>query len=413
WQRDERLLVVGACLVMATLITQIGSRYGFVEAAAPSAAAFACILITILLSMDLAIVAAGAIGVLAGITAPGADVRIILIAAAGGTVAAFAASYAARRASAAVRTAVIVAIANVAVPLVVNSAFEAPLLPQTVWTAAIGGIVASVLAVGAVWALERPLNITTDLRLAELSNPSTPILRRLMDEAPGTYHGSLTLANWCETIAAAVGANPLLARVGAYYHDIGKLEKPFYFIENQFGADNPHDRLEPALSARIVARHTKEGYRLARELRLPDKVCEMTRQHHGTSLIAYFYHKAREAADDGEVDEAQFRHYGPKPAFKEAGILMLADTVEAAARTLTDPNPSRIQALVDRLTQAKIDDGQLDDCDLTFKDIRTIKETLCRILVGVFHRRVPYPDEEDSQRPDAVRDADRSSKPTV
>ena len=407
WRRDERLMVIGGCLVATSVVTQAGAQYGFVEAAAASGAAFGAVLITLLLGTDLAVVASGAIGVLSGVAAAGPGSRIIVIAAAAGTVAAFAASYVARRTSVAVRAAVIVALSNVAIVLVVNSAFATPVLPPAIWGTAVGGIVAAVLGVAAVWVLERPLSITTDLRLAELSNPSTPILRRLMDEAPGTYHGSLTLANWCESCAAAIGANPLLARVGAYYHDIGKLEKPFYFIENQFGADNPHDRLEPMLSARIIARHPKEGYRLAKELKLPDKVCEMARQHHGTSVILYFYHKAKEAAGNGEVDETHFRHYGPKPSFKEAGILMIADTVEAAARTLTDPTPRRIQALVDRLVQAKLDDGQLDECDLTLNDIRIIKELLVRILVGVFHRRIPYPEDEEGEKREEPSGASR------
>ncbi|MFQ5811349.1 MAG: HDIG domain-containing metalloprotein, partial [Armatimonadota bacterium] len=194
--------------------------------------------------------------------------------------------------------------------------------------------------------------------------------------------------------AAAIGANPLLARVGSYHHDIGKLEKPFYFVENQFGERNPHDFLEPALSARIIARHTKDGYRLAKKLRLPEKVCDMTRMHHGTSLIKYFYHRAKEQSTDDDVDESQFRHVGVKPRFKEAAILMIADTVEAAARTLNDPSPSAIEALVNRLTQDKIDDGQLDESDLTFDDVRIIKRLLVRTLNSMFHQRVQYPEDE-------------------
>ncbi len=244
------------------------------------------------------------------------------------------------------------------------------------------------------------------MRLLELSSPNTPILRQMMSDAPGTYHSSILLANWCETAAEAIGANPLLARVGAYYHDIGKLEKPFYFVENQFGGGNPHDRLEPVLSARIIARHTKDGYRLAKQLGLPDRVCDMTRMHHGTTLIRFFYHKAREQAGNPDaVDISLFRHVGVKPRFKEAAILMVADSVEAAARTMTDPSPSKVEQLVDSIIQQRLDDGQFDECPITLNDLRLIKDTLVRILNGMFHKRIEYPQEptEQEQRPSADR----------
>jgi hypothetical protein len=266
-------------------------------------------------------------------------------------------------------------------------------LPELFY-AFIAGLVAGVLAIAVLPRLERALDITTDVRLMELSSPNTPILRQMMNDAPGTYHASILLANWCETAAEAIGANPLLARVGAYYHDIGKLEKPFYFVENQFGAANPHDRLEPALSARIIARHTKDGYRLAKQLGLPDKVCEMTRMHHGTTLMRFFYHKAREQARNAdEVDAGLFRHVGVKPRFREAAILMIADSVEAAARTMTEPSPAQVEQLVDSIIQQRLDDGQFDECPITLNDLRLIKETLVRILTGMFHKRIEYPQE--------------------
>jgi len=392
-----QLIFVAACVIVPVCVAQFSVRYGVFPAAAMSAASFSAMVLSALLAVHIAVVGSIVVGILCGLAASGSDPRMIVATTLAGIIAAFAVSFVARRTQVAVRAALITAAANLFVLLAANGAFGLRMAPNDFFAIVTGGILASVFAVMVVVVLDPLLGVTTDIRLAELANPNSPLLRRLMEEAPGTYMSTTMLAGWCETCAGAIGANPLLARVGTYYHDIGKLEKPFYFVENQFGERNPHDFLEPALSARVIARHTKDGYRLARQLRLPQKVRDMTRMHHGTSLIKYFYHKAKEQSDSDEVDESQFRHVGIKPRFKEAGILMIADTVEAAARTLNDPSPSAVDALVDRLTQDKIDDGQLDESDLTFDDVRVIKRVLVRTLNSMFHQRVPYPDDESGR----------------
>jgi len=401
YARARRLGLVGGTLIVTVAAARLSLPYNFFEPTTAAAAAFGATLLAILFDLNVAVVASLAMGLLAGMVVPGNDPRIILVLALAGMAASFSALYIAGRAQVAVRLALSIGLANCALLLMANEVFgvetAARLLAYLAYTL-IAGIVAGVLAILVISPLERWLRVTTDIRLRELSSPNTPILRQMMNDAPGTYHGSILLANWCEAAAEAIGANPLLARVGAYYHDIGKLRQPFYFIENQFGAANPHDKLEPALSARIIARHTKDGYKMAKELGLPDRVCEMTRQHHGTSLITFFYHKAREQAGNEQVDQSVFRHVGIKPRFKEAAILMIADAVEAAARTMSDTSPAQVEALVDRITQSRIDDGQFDESPLTFDEVRIVKATLVRILNGMFHKRVPYPEEEHEKK---------------
>ncbi|MFQ6133647.1 MAG: HD family phosphohydrolase [Armatimonadota bacterium] len=409
--RARRLGVVSATLIVTLAAARLSLPYNFFEPVTVAAAAFGVTILAILFDINVGLVTSLAMGLLAGMVVTGNDPRVILVVVLAGMVASFSALHIAGKAQVAVRVAIGIGLANCAILVTANEVFGAetasPILVYLAHTL-IAGIVAGVAAILVLSPLERWMGVTTDIRLAELSNPNTPILRQMMDDAPGTYHGSILLATWCETAAEAIGANPLLARVGAYYHDIGKLRQPFYFIENQFGADNPHDRLEPALSARIIARHTKDGYKMAKQLGLPDKVCEMTRQHHGTNLMGYFYHKAREQAGDAEVDQSIYRHVGVKPQFKEAAILMIADSVEAAARTMSDTRPAQVTALVDRITQAKIDDGQLSECPLTFDDIRIIKATLVRILNGMFHQRIEYPEEEREQK--QAQDANRGAQ---
>ena len=389
-----QLAFVGGCIIAPVALAQFSVRYPVFPAVAVSAVCFGAMVLSALLGTHIGVVGSIVMGTLSSVATSPSDPRIMTATTIAGIVGAFAVSFVARRTHVAATAALVMAIANTVVLLAANGAFGLRTGPNDVFYTVIGGILAGVFAVIAVLAFDRPLGITTDIRLAELANPNSPLLRRLMEEAPGTYMSSMMLANWCETCAAAIDANPLLARVGTYYHDIGKLEKPFYFIENQFGERNPHDVLEPALSARVIARHTKDGYRLAKHLGLPQRVCDMTRMHHGTSLIKYFYHRAKERSGDDNIDESQFRHVGVKPAFKEAGILMIADTVEAAARTLNDPSPSAVEALVGRLAQDKIDDGQLDESELTFDDVRIIKRVLVRTLNSMFHQRVQYPEDE-------------------
>ena len=256
-------------------------------------------------------------------------------------------------------------------------------------------VLMSVLAVGGfalfVAVLERPFGAVTHLRLLELSSPEHPLLKELMLRAPGTYAHSIMVSHLADAAAKAIGADSLLARVGCYYHDVGKMRRPEFFIENQ-RMENVHDRLTPSLSALIIAAHVKDGLDLADRYRLPRPIRDIIAQHHGTSLISFFYQQAMTGCEmHTPVLEQQFRYSGPKPQSKEAGIVMLADAVEAASRSLSRPTPARIESLVEHIIQEKIADGQLDECSLTFSEVHKIQEAFCRLLVAMLHSRVEYP----------------------
>jgi hypothetical protein len=255
----------------------------------------------------------------------------------------------------------------------------------------VNGILSSILTNGAVPYLESAFGITSSVRLLELSNPGNPLLRRLQIEAPGTYHHSLLVGNLAEAAADAVGGDSLLVRVAAYYHDIGKMKRPYFFIENQMG-DNPHDKIAPTLSTLILTSHVKDGVELAREHKLPQGIVEIIEQHHGDSLCSFFYHKAVEGNKNENITEDDFRYEGPKPQTKEAAIVMLADAVEAAVRSLQNRTPGRVEGLVRKIIKDKLMDGQLDESDLTLKDLDNIAGAFIRVLSGIFHNRIEYPD---------------------
>ena len=252
------------------------------------------------------------------------------------------------------------------------------------------------LAYPALWIFERVFDITTDLTLLELSDTNRPLLKELSLKAPGTFNHVLQVANLAETAAAAIGANALLTRVGALYHDIGKMVKPEYFVENQRGGVNPHDGLKPRMSALIIASHVKEGIEMARRNRLPHMVEEFIPMHHGTTRIEYFYQRALKQRKEGEppVQESEFRYPGPRPHSKETSILMLADGVEAASRALDNPTHKRLSGVIEGIVEARREDGQLDVTNLTFTDLNTIKESMLSVLTGIYHVRLKYPEEE-------------------
>ena len=260
-----------------------------------------------------------------------------------------------------------------------------------------GGLLAGIIATGVLPLVEIAFGFTTDIKLLELSNMDQPLLKELMVQAPGTYHHSVVISNMVEATAKAVHANPLLAKVSAYYHDIGKMKKPLYFIENQPGAENKHEKLAPSMSSLILIAHVKDAVELAREHKLGREIIDIIQQHHGTSLISYFYHKAqeRQLSKSGkvtEIKEEDFRYPGPKPQTKEAGLVMLADMVEAASRSLVDPTPARIQGMVQKIINKVFSDGQLDACELTLKDLHEIAKGFNKTLSGIFHHRIEYPE---------------------
>ncbi len=260
----------------------------------------------------------------------------------------------------------------------------------------VSGVASGLFAFGGMVLLGHLFRITTVFELRELADPNHPLLRQLLLRTPGTYHHSLLVANLAERAAEVVGADALLARVGAYYHDIGKMRNPVAFIENQTG-HNPHEELDPQVSASIVSAHIRDGLALADRYHLPPQIREIIPGHHGTSLIKFFHQKA--VAMGAEVDEARFRHPGPKPRSKEAGIIMLADGTEASVRSLEEKTPETIRTMVDRIISERVGDGQLDDCELTLRDVHRIRDAFCELLLGVYHERIPYPEDRITRLP--------------
>jgi putative nucleotidyltransferase with HDIG domain len=282
----------------------------------------------------------------------------------------------------------------------------------------VGGLVAAVVVTGVVPLVESIFRYTTNIKLLELANMNNPVLRDLMVQAPGTYHHSVIVGNLSEAAAENIGVNPLMVRVAAYYHDIGKIRKPLYFIENIGGKENRHDKLSPSMSALILTAHVKDGTEMARENRLGQALTDIIRQHHGTSLMKFFYDRAKSKADPGveQVDERDYRYPGPKPQTREAALIMLADAIEAASRTLTDPTPARIQGMVQKIINNIFIDGQLDECELTLKDIHNIAKSFNLVLGGIFHYRVDYPEpvskERGTEKGSRSADEDSDRKPT-
>jgi putative nucleotidyltransferase with HDIG domain len=256
----------------------------------------------------------------------------------------------------------------------------------------VGGVLSSVLTIGTLPFLETTFDIITPIKLLELSNPSQPLLRRLLIEAPGTYYHSILVGNLSEAAAEEVEANSLLCRIGAYYHDIGKLKRPYFFKENQITKDNPHDKITANLSALIITSHVKDGIEMARKYKLPSSVINIIHQHHGNTLVAYFYHRALNSEGSEQVTEDKFRYLFPKPQTKEAAIVMLADSVEAYIRSLTEPTQEQVEAGVKKIIRDKLQDGQLEQCDLTLKDLDNIARAFVKVLAGIFHDRIEYPE---------------------
>lgn len=269
---------------------------------------------------------------------------------------------------------------------------EWPIFLSSALLVMMNGLFSTILAYGSLPFLESGFKVTTGARLLELSNPSQPLLKRLLIEAPGTYHHSILVGNLAEAAAEAVGADCLLVRVGSYYHDVGKLKRPYFFIENQLGGENPHEKLTPPLSTLILTSHVKDGLELARQFGLPQVILDFIAQHHGTSMVTYFYHKAVEMGNADNIKEEDFRYDAAKPQSKEAAIIMLADKVEAAVRAMASTSTGKIENMVRKILKESLQDGQLDESELTFKDVDTIASAFCRILCGIFHSRIEYPE---------------------
>lgn len=259
----------------------------------------------------------------------------------------------------------------------------------------VGGCMSSLIAVIATPFVEYFGGYASDMRLIEMATLDHPLLKELSVQAPGTWNHSMVIGMMVESAANAIGANPVVCRVGAYFHDIGKTTKPLYFVENQAPDDNRHNKLNPSMSALIIRSHVKDGVELARQHKVPQVIVDMIPQHHGTSVIEYFYEKARKeveelGGDPDEVDRSLYQYPGPKPQTREAGLLMLADGIEAAARTLSDPSQDRIQGLVQKMLNKVFASGELNECDLTLRDLHEIARCFTRVLTGIYHQRIAY-----------------------
>jgi hypothetical protein len=254
----------------------------------------------------------------------------------------------------------------------------------------LSGIISSIMVIGLIPLFEKLFDFTTDFKLLELSSSNNPLLRQFSIVAPGTYQHSIMTAALAESAASSVGANPLLARVASLYHDVGKITKPNYFIENISNSENPHDKLAPTMSSLIISSHVKDGQELAKKYKLGDKIENIIGEHHGTSMIGAFYEKAFNENKDGHLSKDAFRYSGKKPQTKEAGIIMLADSVEAISRTMTNISPSRLELMVRKTINRIYSDGQLDECELTLKDLHSIGDAFVKVLNSVFHQRIPY-----------------------
>lgn len=264
--------------------------------------------------------------------------------------------------------------------------------------AVFGAFISGILAMGLLPFLESSFSLVTNMKLLELSNPNNPLLKRLLMEAPGTYHHSVMVANLAEVAAEEVGANPMLVRVGAYYHDVGKIKRPFFFGENQLGGTNPHDKISPTLSTTIIISHVKDGLELAKEYDIPKVVSDMIVQHHGTTLVKYFYYTLKNSSENpDEIREEDFRYPGPKPQSKEAAIIMMADSVEAAVRSIQEPTLEKIEDMVNNIVKDKMNSNQLNECDLTFRELEVIKACFLRVLKGIYHHRIEYPTEKGKE----------------
>ena len=398
-QKEQLLILLGLLVISTLLISNavtainigMGAEYSTLIAYAVPVAAGA-MLIAILFDGKFAMFITTLIAILIGVM-NNLELQFALVAFAGGLAGIYSVSQLSQR-SDLMKASIYIIGANITTILALGLILDYSLsmLSIALMLGVINGILSSVLTIGTLPFWETVFRATTSVKLLELSNPNQPLLRRLLLEAPGTYHHSVVVGNMAETAADAVGANALLARVGANYHDIGKVKRPYFFIENQFANENPHDKLAPTLSTLIITSHLKDGIELAKEHGLSDNIIDIISQHHGNSLVSFFYHKANEG-NTGEIfPENNFRYDSPKPKTKEAAIVMLADSIEAGVRSIQKPTPNKIEAFVRKIIKEKLEDGQLEECDLTFRELDTISQSFVKILTGIFHSRIEYPE---------------------
>ena len=390
-QNEPLLALVGSVLITMLLLGELFSVISWSGARFLNPSALTGLLLTLLIDSQVATIATIIMAIFLTVIN---DLSWIigLLALIGGLTAIFSVSKVSQRGDL-MRAGFIVGGVNLVLMLALGLLSKDTNLIYNSYLGLLSGVLASIMAIGILPYLESIFKVTSSLRLLELSNPNHPLMRRLMLEAPGTYHHSILVGNLAEAAAEAVGADGLLARVGAHYHDIGKLKRPYFFVENQVGIDNPHDKMAPSLSTLIITSHVKDGLELANEFKLPPAVTQFIAQHHGTDLVRYFYHRASEANDEGTVEERDFRYPGPKPHGKEVAIVSLADATEAAVRSISRPNPGKIEAIVRKIIKDRLNSGELDESDLTFQDKDRIANAFVKVIVRMFHARVEYPEQ--------------------
>ncbi len=387
-QDDKQLFLLCMIIVAIAVVSRWSTKINIFVAPVATAS----ILVTMIMDYRLGLLITAFLSILASIftenIAPGAVTLIT------GSVAVLSVSKVIRR-SDLITASFIVTITNILSTAVFSLISDETIIDISInsfiW-GALNGVFSCLVAIGAMFYIENLFSITTNIKLLELSNPAEPILQRLLIEAPGTYHHSILVGNLAERAAQAVGADPLMARVGALYHDIGKLYRPYLFNENQIGRKNPHDDLTPTLSTLIIIAHVKYGLEFARQYKLPKPITDIIIEHHGTSLVYYFYHQAKMKCPDS-TNEADFRYHGPKPRTKEAAIIMIADSIEAAVRQLNQPNLQRIENLINKIIDDIQKDGQLDECELSLKNISDLKKTFINSMKGMYHTRIQYPEK--------------------
>ena len=390
WHRDNVLILIGLLVVGATLALKVTAGRPTLPFFLPTAAI--AMLLAILLDASIATIVIALIALIGGAVNGGSleySTYIFL-----GGLAGLVAVRRGDRLQVFVQASVAVFVVNALVVTVFSllGARDLQGILELLFASAASAGGSGIAAVGTFAVLGSVFGILTVFQLLELANPSQPLLRRLLVETPGTYHHSLMVGHLAERAAEAIGADPLVTRVAAYYHDIGKLANPLAFIENQAGGDNIHDQLDPEVSAGILKQHVADGIDIAYKARLPKALIAYIPQHHGTAIMSYFYARAKELAGPGvTVDERKFRHAGPKPQTKEAALIMLADSVEASVRSLSSRDEPAIRAMVSRIIEERIADGQFDECDLTLRDIELIREAFVGQLLGMYHSRVAYP----------------------
>lgn len=391
----RRLTLIGTLFILILGLAKIITYSPFPSYAIPTA--IASILIAMLIGPRLAIIITVVLSIFVGIIA-GEKLNVTTVSFIGGIVGIFFIQ-GARRRSQILISGCLVGLANFAsicaIELLHGLKYTV-FLKEGFW-GIINGLGSGIIVTGILPIFEYLFNMVTNISLLELSDLNHPLLKEMLLKAPGTYHHSLIVGNLSEAASEAIGANALLARVGSYFHDIGKTEKAEYFSENQIGmAKKKHDKLTPSMSSLIITNHVKDGIELARKYKLNQAIIDFIGQHHGSSLIYYFYQRALEKVEDDQMPrEEGFRYPGPKPQSKEAAVVLLADSVEAASRALTDPTPARIKGLVRKIINNKFIDNQLDQCELTLKDLEVIADTFTRILTGIFHSRVEYVEAEE------------------